>query len=67
MRFASLIVHLRRYLVNHRQEVSMNAKQWYKTARRCYSHSAVNEVTLDLLHQMHQDNRGCRIGDVEDN
>ena len=66
LQFASLIVHLRRYLVDHGQEVGMDTKQWYRTAWRCYCHSAVNDVTLDLLHQMQQDSAGWRIRNVED-
>jgi hypothetical protein len=64
LRFASLIVHLRRYLVDHGQEVGMDAKQWY---RRCYCHSAVNDVKLDFLHQMQQDSVGWLIRNIEDN
>ncbi len=66
LRFASLIVHLRCYLVDHGQKVGMNAKQWYRTTWRCDSHSAVNDVTLDLLHQMQQDSAGWQVGNVED-
>ncbi len=66
LQFASLIVHLRCYLVDHGQEVGMDTKQWYRTAWRCYCHSAVNDVTLDLLHQMQQDSAGWRIRNVED-
>ncbi len=66
LRLASFIVHLRCYLVDHGQEVGMNVKQWYRTAWRCYSHSAVNYVTLNLLQQMQQDSAGRRIGYVTD-
>ena len=66
LRFAALIVHLRGYFGNHGPEVSVDAKQLYRTTWRYYIHSAVNDVTLDLLHQMQQDSAGWRIRNVED-